>query len=147
MRIKFCLSIMTILMITSCTVTPTPAPTSKPVPTFPSKQPEPQRPLIGGKVLGLSDDTLLTIHVNTPEGREALYHTQRGNGHWEIVVTNASGVDYVITAEADGYDSSPFSYTIHLSDTIAYVVEAGQITQNKALHLDFQFTSSNSPIY
>ncbi|MGA9398035.1 MAG: hypothetical protein WBV22_07230, partial [Anaerolineaceae bacterium] len=82
---------------------------------------------------------------NTPEGREAIYYTQKGNGHWEIVVTNASGVDYVITAESTGYKSNPVSYTIHLSDTTAYVVESGQITQNEALHLDFQFTSSSPP--
>jgi len=126
-------------------MTTTPPPTSKPLSTFPSKQPEPQRPIIEGQVSGLPDNTLLTIHVNTLEGREAIYHTQTGNGHWEIVITNASGVDYVITAESAGYISYPLSYTIHLSDTTAYVVEAGQITQNEALHLDFQFTSSSSP--
>ncbi len=141
---KLYLTVMTILLITGCTGTPTLTTTST---TFPSKQPEPQNPVIGGQISGLSDDTLLTIHVNTPSGREAIYHTQSGNGHWEIVVTNASGVDYVLTAEAAGYESSPISYTIHLNDTKSYIVEAGQITRNEAVHLDFQFTSTSSPSY
>lgn len=141
---KLYLTVITLLLITSCTGTPTPTPTST---TFQSKLPEPQNPVIGGQISGLSDDTLLTIHVHTPIGREAIYHTQRGNGHWEIVVTNASGVDYVVTAEAEGYESSPTSYAIHLNETKAYVVEAGQATRNEAVHLDFQFTSTSSPSY
>lgn len=104
----------------------------------PPKQPEPQRPLIAGEFSGLPDDTLVTIYVRTPSGQEAVWGTQRGSGSWETVVTDASGRDYVVTAEAEGYASQPISYTIHLSGTTAYVVEDSQIT-TEALHLDFHF--------
>jgi hypothetical protein len=52
------------------------------------------------------------------------------------VVTQASGVDYVVTAEAEGYVSQPISYSIRLSGTTAYVVEGDQI-RDEAVHLDF----------
>ncbi len=154
MRINLFLTVIAILLITSCTGTPIPTPTSTtiaipsitiPTNATPSKQPEPQSPLIGGQISGLSDNTLLTIHVKTPNGREAIYGTQRGNGYWETVVTDASGFDYVVTVEAAGYECSPISYTIHLNDTKVYVVEAGQITDNEAIHLDFLFTLPSSP--
>jgi hypothetical protein len=113
--------------------------------TSPSKQPEPQRPRIGGQFSGLPDDALVTIHICTPSGWEAVWGTRRGNGPWESVVTDASGVDYVVTAEAEGYVTDPISYTIHLSGTTAYVVEDGQITSNEALYLDFDFKPVGSP--
>jgi hypothetical protein len=126
-----------ILILTSCSTPTVPSPT--PSPLFPEKQPEPVRPLIAGQISGLAENALLTIHIATPEGYEAAYYTQKGNGRWEAVVTSASGVDYVITAEADGYVSSPTGYSIHLSDTTAYLVEEGRVTQDEALDLDFHF--------
>jgi len=102
---------------------------------------EPQRPLIGGQISGLTGNILFTIHITTPEGREAVYHTQRGNGRWRAVVTKASGLDYIVTASAEGYVSSPISYTISISGTAAYLVDAGQMTSNEASQLDFNFTS------
>lgn len=144
MRITLYLIVITILLNTGCTgpIRPTAISTN-----VQSKQPEPHNPIIRGQIIGLSDNNLVTIHVNTIDGREALYYSQKGNGNWEIVVTNASGLDYVVTAEAAGYESSPKSYTIHLSETKVYVVEAGKITENEAVHLDFQFTSIISPSY
>jgi hypothetical protein len=62
-----------------------------------------------------------------------------GNGIWQAVVTDASGVDYTVTAEAEGYVSAPISYTIHLEGLEAFLVENGQITDQEALHLDFHF--------
>jgi hypothetical protein len=145
MIIKFYSIIIIILMITGCSVRPSPAPTYKPLSTFPSKQPEPQRPIIEGRISGLPNNTLLTIHVKTLIGKEAIYLTQAVNSHWEIVITSASGVDYIITAEAAGYTSTPQNYTIHLSDTTVYIVDEGQITENEAINLDFLFTPSNLP--
>ena len=62
-----------------------------------------------------------------------------GDGTWQAVVTDASGVDHIITAEAEGYASSPISYTIHLEGLSAYLVENGQVTDQEASHLDFHF--------
>jgi hypothetical protein len=107
-----------------------------PTPTPPAKQPEPHLPLVEGSISGLPEDTLVTIHIRTPSGWEAIYGTQRGSGPWEAVVTQASGVDYVVTAEAEGYVSQPISYSIRLSGTTAYVVEGDQI-RDEAVHLDF----------
>jgi hypothetical protein len=45
-------------------------------------------------------------------------------------------VDYVVTAEAEGYVSQPINYSIRLSGTTAYVVEGDQI-RDEAVHLDF----------
>lgn len=90
-----------------------------PTPTPPAKQPEPNLPLVGGLISGLPEDTLVTIHIRTPSGWEAIYGTQRGSGPWEAVATEASGVDYVVTAEAEGYVSQPISYSIHLSGSLA----------------------------
>ncbi len=62
-----------------------------------------------------------------------------GDGTWQAVVTGASGVDYIITADAEGYVSAPSSYTIHLEGLSAYLVENGQVTDQEASHLDFRF--------
>jgi hypothetical protein len=108
-------------------------------PTIVPKQPEPGRPLVEGEISGVLDNTLVTIHVRTPEGWESLWGTRQGNGLWEAVVTDASGLDYEITAEAEGFVSNQSSYTIHLEGMAAYVVEDGQITSKEAVHLDFHF--------
>jgi hypothetical protein len=74
-------------------------------------------------------------------------HTVKGPfpGPWEAIVTEASGADYIVTAEAEAYVSHPISYTIHLSGTMAYMVEDDHVTFNEALHLDFYFEPANSP--
>jgi hypothetical protein len=56
-----------------------------------------------------------------------------GSGHRRL------GVDYIVTADADGYVSAPVSYTIHLEGLAAYLVENGQLTDQEASHLDFHF--------
>lgn len=124
------------------TATPTPMPT--PPLTTPQKQPEPQHPLVQGEITGLPDDVLATIYVRLPSGRVILWG-ERGNGHWEFVVTASGEVDRVVTAEAEGFISSPISYTIRLSGTTAYVVEEGQVTTREAVHLDFHFEPVNLP--
>ncbi len=105
----------------------------------PRMKPEPQRPLVSGEISGVSESTLVTFHIRTLAGREALTGTMMGNGTWQTVVTDASGVDYIITAEAEGYVSAPISYTIHLEGLSAYLVENGQVTGQEASHLDFHF--------
>ena len=114
-------------------------------PTILPKQPEPSRPLVKGKISGLPDSTLVTIHIRTPKRREA--HTIGGpsTGSWEAVVTEASGLDYIVTVEAEGYVSQPISYTIHISGDTAYVVRDGEATDEEALHLDFHFAPERSP--
>jgi hypothetical protein len=145
------LSIFTLIIIalSSCSTLPdiTPA-TSTPTQPFSTptqpfrKQPEPQRPLVSGEISGVSEGTLVTFHVRTlAAGWEALTGTLMGNGTWQAVVTEASGVDYIVTAEAEGYMSAPISYTIHLEGLEAYLVENGQVTDQEASHLDFHFES------
>jgi len=113
--------------------------------TPPPKQPVPSRPLVGGEVSGVPDGTLVTLHIRTPEGRDA--HTVKGPfpGLWEAVVTEASGLDYVVSAEVEEYISQPLSYTIHISGDTAYVVCDGQVTDKEALHLDFHFVPKDAP--
>jgi len=65
--------------------------------------------------------------------------TRRGNGEWETVVTDASGVDYIVTAEVEGYVSDPISYTLHLEGMKVYLVNNGEITDKEAINLDFHF--------
>ncbi len=147
MRVSFLLMVtLFVIVATSCTAipTPTPVPTSTPLLMPPTKQPEPQRPLVGGRISGLPDGTLATIYVRLPSGRVVLWG-QRGNGSWEFVVTDVGGAEKIVAAEAEGYVSTPISYTIHLSSTTAYVVESGRITTNEALHLDFHFAPAGSP--
>jgi hypothetical protein len=134
-----CIQVIALLtiIITSCRVLPieTPNPTATKQP----KQPEPNQPRILGEISGVLDDTLITMHVQTPKGWEARTITRQGDGTWESIVTDASGIDYIITAEANGYASIPISYTIHLEGMTAYMVENSQITSKEVVHLDFHF--------
>ena len=145
------ISIPIAIMVASCAPTPTIEPTETLVvtltvtPEVPEKQPEPDRPLIKGQISGLPADTLVRVYMHTPSGRRKGYFTRPGNGLWEAVVTRASGVDYVVTAEAEGYVSQPISYTIHISGDVAYVVRDGQVTDKDAIYLDFHFVQEHSP--
>jgi hypothetical protein len=134
------------IVVVGCRVTPTTTP--NPTATSLQKQPEPNRPLILGQISGVFDDTLITIHVQTLKGWEARSITRQGDGIWESIVTDASGIDYIVTAEAYGYTSVPISYTIHLEGMTAYMVEDGQITTKEAVHLDFHFNpiATTTPI-
>ncbi|HQM15579.1 MAG TPA: hypothetical protein PK832_14185 [Anaerolineae bacterium] len=125
-----------------CTALP-PKPTTIPT-ILPTKQPEPARPRVGGEISGVSEGTLVTVHIRTPNGWEA--HTIKGPfpGLWESVVTEASGTDYIVTAETEGYISQPISYTIYISGDTAYVVRDGEVIDEEAIHLDFHF-KPNSP--
>jgi len=131
-----------LLIVVSCTVIPSPRPIV--TPEIPQKQPEPSRPLVKGEILGLPDGTIVTIHIRTPKGREAYTVGGPSPGPWEAVVTEASGLDYIVTAEAEGYISEPVSYTIHISGDTAYVVRDGQVTDEEAIHLDFHFVPKDS---
>jgi len=110
-----------------------------------NKQPIPDRPLVGGRILDLPNDIAVTIRVHTLTEREVRRREQLGPGSWEVVITEAGGVDYVVTAEAKGYISQPISHTVHISDDTAYVVRNGEVTDEEALHLDFYFTPEPSP--
>ena len=134
--------ILLVWIVAGCTAVPpllAPESTATPV-SFP-KQPEPSLPRIEGEISGVQNGTLVTIHVRTPSGWEA--RTVKGPfpGHWESVVTEASGADYIVTAEAEGYVSQPISYTIRLSGDTAYVVRDGQVSNEEAVRLDFHFIS------
>lgn len=131
------------LILASCTASPLPEPTV--TSEIPQKQPEPSRPLVRGEISGLPDSTLVTIHIRTPQGREAYTIGGPAPGPWEAVVTEASGLDYIVTAEAEGYISQPISYTIHISGDTAYVMRDGQVTDEETVHLDFHFTPKDSP--
>lgn len=124
------------IVITGCGTMPTTTP--NPTATIPPKQPEPNRPRILGEISGILNDTLITIHVQTLKGWEARSITRQGNGVWESIVTDASGIDYIVTAEANGYASVPINYRIHLDGMKAYMVEDDQITTKEAVHLDFR---------
>ena len=139
----FVIIIVLACVVISCTTLSSSQPTITSV--IPTKQPEPSRPLVEGEISGVSDGTLVTMHVRTPEGREA--HTVKGPfpGSWEAVVTESSGLDYIVTAEAEEYVSQPISYTIHISGDTAYVVRDGELTDEEAVHLDFHFVLEHLP--
>jgi len=132
-----------LLIVVSCTAVSLPEPTA--TSEIPPKQPEPSRPRVGGEISGVPDGTLVTIHIRTPKGREAYTVEGPSPGPWEAVVTEASGLDYIVTAEAEGYVSQPISYTIHISGDAAYVVRDGRVTNKEAVHLDFHFVPKDSP--
>lgn len=143
MRVHLFWMVALLLIVVSCTVGPLPGPTV--TPEIPPKQPEPSRPLVRGEILGLPDGTTVTIHIRTPKGREAYTVGGPSPGPWEAVVTEASGLDYIVTAEAEEYISQPISYTIHISGDTAYVVRDSQVTDEEAVHLDFYFVPKDSP--
>lgn len=119
---------------------PTPSPQPAPTETIDIKQPEPGTPIIGGEFFGLPDESLVTIRVYSQTGDEILHGTRRGNEAWETVISNARESEfYTILAEAEGFRSIPENYTIFIKEKVAYIVEEGTITEEKARHLDFQF--------
>ena len=139
MRTRLLPVLILVLMLASCTVVPQPTPIV--TPDVLPKQPEPARPRIAGQFSELATDELVTLNIRTPSGQRAVWGTRRGNTSWESVVTAASGADYIVTAEAEGYVSQPISYTIRLSGDTAYVVRDGQVTNEEAVRLDFHFVS------
>lgn len=143
---KLALMILLVCILIGCGTPPSWFPQSpSATPEIPFKQPEPSCPRVKGEVLGIPDGTFVTIRIQTPEGWEA--RTVKGPfpGPWESVVTEASGMDYIVTAEAEGYISQPISYTIHISGETAYLVRDGQVTNEEAIHLDFYFVPLQSP--
>lgn len=142
MRIRILCIVIVTLILANCTGVPRLVPTL--TPESPSKQPEPSYPRIAGQFSGLPTEALVTINIQTLAGRRAVWGTRQGNGFWESVVTEASGTDYIVTAEAEGYLSQPSSYTIHLNGDTAYVMRNGQITDEEALQLDFHFVPEDS---
>ena len=135
-------SVLVIMSVPSCVAVGRNALSpARPTPTFavPTRHGERPRPLVEGEISGVRDGTLVTVHIRTPEGREARTVTRRSSGPWIAVVTEASGRDYIVTAEAGGYVSQPTSYTIHISGETAYVVRDGEVTEEEAVNLDFHF--------
>jgi len=103
------------------------------------KQPIPSRPLVSGDISGLPSNVSTTIYVRTLKGWETRKVKLPTPDRWKVVVTEASGVDYIVSAEAEGYVSQPISYTIRIEGDTAYVVQDGQVTDEEAIHLDFHF--------
>lgn len=143
-RVLVIMLLLTWIAVGCVVVTPSPSPQPTATPTIPPKQPEPSRPRIAGRFLGLPDNVLVTFYVRTPTGRKAVWGTRPDGGLWEAIVAVGEG-DYVVTAEAEGYVSQPVSYTIHISGDTAYVVRDGQVTDEEATHLDFHFIPKASP--
>ena len=149
--IRVVFSIMLVTLLTGCAVSPQQSDTPSPKPTIapepiPSetvvdlKQPEPGTPVISGEISGLLNETRVTIRVRTQTGSEIQWGNRKGNVVWETVVSNARESEfYIVSAEADGYKSTPESYKIFIKDEIAYVVEGDTITTTEARHLDFSF--------
>ena len=125
-----------ILLLAGCIYRPTSTPAITPI-GIPN-QPMPQRPIVGGQISGLPENSLATINVRLTNG-ESVLSGERGNGKWEFVVTATGGVQKIVTADADGYISVPISYTIQLGYEKAFIVEYGQVTDKEAIHLDFRF--------
>jgi len=109
------------------------------------KQPIPSRPLVSGDISGLPSNMSPTIYVRTPKGWETRTIDLPTPDRWKVVVTEASGVDYIVSAEAEGYVSQPISYTIRIEGDTAYIVQDGQVTDEEAIHLDFHFIPKDAP--
>jgi hypothetical protein len=134
---KQILVILIAIALAGCMRLPSSVPTT--TPTNFKKQPEPQQPLITGNITGIPEGALVRVHIRTPEGWEAIVVNRKGSGIWETVLTKASGVDYIVTAEVQDFVSTPISYTLHLEDTKVYFVENRQVTDQEAVNLDFEF--------
>jgi hypothetical protein len=102
-------------------------------------RPEPQEPHVIVSFYGLNENALGRLYFRTLSGDTPLTGSHPGNGEMRVVLPENQGVIYIVTAEAEGYVSSPISYTIQLSGTNFYLVEHGQITSNKVSNLKFQF--------
>ena len=95
-----------------------------------------------GRMTGLSDNTIITFRITTLDGDEILWGTRPGEGPWEAILSNArDDEDYIVSVAANGYESEPVSYTIHIDELTAYVIEDGEITNQEAEHIDFHFVS------
>ena len=110
-----------------------------------TKAPEPTKPVIGGEIFGVLNNTIVYIRVYLPDGWQQSWGTRPGNGSWQAVVTEAGGIDYIVTAEAEGFICTPASYSIRLVGLSAYLVEDGHLTTIEALHLDFHFEPIGTP--
>jgi hypothetical protein len=146
--IKVTLKLLFLIALASCDViaTDTPiasleAPTPQPEPL----RPEPQEPHIFVSFSGLVNNALGRIYFRTFSGVTLLTGSHPGNGEMRIVLPEHQGVIYIVTAEAEGYVSNPFSYTIQLNDQIFYIVEDGKVTSNEVLVLKFHFIPFITP--
>ena len=74
-------------------VAPSPSPQLTATPTIPPKQPEPSRPRIAGRFLGLPDNVVVTFYVRTPTGRRVVWGTRPDGGLWEAIVAVGEGED------------------------------------------------------
>ncbi|MBN2006602.1 MAG: hypothetical protein JXA21_24835 [Anaerolineae bacterium] len=109
------------------------------------KQPEPHTPIIKGELSGLPGDTLVVIRTFNASKQQVQWGTRRGDGVWESVIPYERGAEYVITAIAEGFVTTPVSYTVRQDAEKAYLVENGSNTPTEALHLDFHFTPAATP--
>ena len=95
---------------------------------------------IGGRFFGLPDDLQVRLSVRVLDGCGAEWPSlPLAKMGWSQKLRNYDGSVYSITPLADGYLSTPLSYTVEISGTEAYVVVNGTITPEKSDHLDFRF--------
>jgi hypothetical protein len=126
--------VLIMAILAGCTTVPMPLET--PMTPF-QYQGERGGPLVQGEISGVGEDALVTVYRHTPAGRQAGYFTRRGDGLWEVTLSQ-SDPEYVVTAEAPGYSCEPISYTVRVSGETAYLVQDGQLVV-PALSVDFHF--------
>ncbi len=122
------------LMASGCNA-PTPAPpTVTPWVLHVTKEPIPPGVQVGGAIFGLPPGTIASISAVSDKSTSG----GGGNQSWDLALSPL-GDRYVVTAQAEGYVSSPVSYTVRIVGDKAYVVEGGQTIDKQADHLDFTF--------
>lgn len=105
----------------------------------------PRPAIIQGELSGLPDGTLAAIRIQNSSKPEVQWGTRRGDGIWQLTLSNVRGTEYTITPNIEGFVSTPAIYTLRLDITTAYLVENGSTTPTEALHLDFHFTPVATP--
>jgi hypothetical protein len=97
-------------------------------------------PPVGGQIHGLPEGVFARISFRSlPIDKTEIWSEQK-NGGWKVVIPSASE-KFLVTAEAADYQSAPPSYIIQVKDKKAYIELDGQTTSQKAIHLDFTFSS------
>lgn len=96
--------------------------------------------IVGGHLADLPDGAEAQIMIRNIDGNNHFGPmTWRKSGGWHGNLKNSPGKLYGVTVEAEGYTSVPLSYTIQVSGTRAYILDAGRLTGEVADHLDFRF--------
>ena len=134
----FLLAVILFSVISGCGVTSLFNPKEyKMTPTTFEKQPEPSEPQLSISASGVTKDALVMVRIYTLDGRQIQWGTFLGRDTGVFVITDVNGLDYVITAEADGFVSKPKSYTIHLDKGTISLMENDEAIAKDISHLNF----------